>query len=127
MAREGPAVLLIRHGETAWSKSGQHTSRTDIELTEEGRVLAERLGRRLAGRRFALVLTSPMRRARDTAVLAGLADGAEVTEDLHEVGYGSYEGLTTPEIRASAPAGTCGTTARRTASPWRTPAHAPIG
>jgi probable phosphoglycerate mutase len=99
MARAGPAVLLIRHGETEWSRSGQHTSRTDVPLTGEGRARADALGRRLAGRRFAVVLTSPMRRARDTAALAGLGDEAEVTEDLHEVGYGSYEGRTTREIR----------------------------
>jgi probable phosphoglycerate mutase len=103
MARAGPAVLLIRHGETEWSRSGQHTSRTDVPLTDAGRALAEALGRRLAGRSFALVLTSPMRRARDTAALAGLGDGSEVTEDLHEVGYGSYEGRTTRAIREERP------------------------
>ena len=89
----GPAVLLIRHGETAWSKSGQHTSRTDIDAHRGGaRPAPRRSAGGSPGARFALVLTSPMRRARDTAALAGLGDGAEVTEDLHEVGYGSYEG-----------------------------------
>jgi broad specificity phosphatase PhoE len=104
MARQGPALVLIRHGETEWSRTGQHTSRTDVPLTEAGRARAIALGERLAGRRFALVLTSPMRRARDTAELAGLATGAEIVEDLHEVQYGSYEGRTTPEIREERPA-----------------------
>ena len=103
MARSGPAILLVRHGETEWSRSGKHTSITDVPLTEGGRARAVALGRRLAGRRFALVLTSPMRRARDTAALAGLAGGAEVTEDLHEVAYGAYEGLTTAQIREERP------------------------
>src|SRR6185295_5699296 len=99
MAPDHPSVVLIRHGETAWSRSGQHTSTTDVPLTEEGRRRARALGERLAGRSFALVLTSPMSRARETAALAGLGEKAEVTEDLHEVAYGSYEGRTTPEIR----------------------------
>ncbi|HWT25365.1 MAG TPA: histidine phosphatase family protein [Solirubrobacteraceae bacterium] len=103
MARSGPSILLIRHGETEWSRSGQHTSTSDVPLTEEGRARARALGARLAGRSFALVLTSPMIRARDTAALAGLGDRAEVTEDLHEVAYGSYEGRTTPEIRVERP------------------------
>jgi probable phosphoglycerate mutase len=103
MARTGHAVLLVRHGETEWSRSGQHTSRTDLPLLDEGRAAAEALARRLAGRDFALVLTSPLERARATAQLAGLARGAEVTEDLRELGYGDYEGLTTPEIRDQRP------------------------
>ena len=103
MPRTGPSVLLIRHGETEWSRSGQHTSRTDVSLLDEARPAAEELGRRLAARDFALVLTSPLRRARDTARIAGLADAAEITDDLRELGYGSYEGLTTPEIRAERP------------------------
>ena len=103
MARPGPSVLLIRHGETEWSRSGQHTSTTDIPLTEEGRLRAEGLRGRLAGREFALVLTSPMVRARDTAALAGLGEHAEVIEDLHEVAYGSYEGRTTAGIREERP------------------------
>jgi probable phosphoglycerate mutase len=103
MARSGPTLVLVRHGETAWSRSGQHTSTTDVPLTDEGRRRAQALGRRLAGRDFALVLTSPMVRARDTAALAGLGERAEVTEDLHEVAYGSYEGRTTPEIREERP------------------------
>jgi broad specificity phosphatase PhoE len=103
MARTGPAVLLARHGETEWSRSGQHTSRTDLPLLEEGRPGAEALGRRLAGRRFALVLTSPLVRARETARLAALDGVAEVTDDLRELGYGSYEGRTTAEIRIERP------------------------
>ena len=103
MARTGQEVLLVRHGETEWSRSGQHTSRTDIPLIEEGRERALQLGRRLAERRFSLILSSPLRRAYDTAKLAGLADDAEVTDDLVEFGYGEYEGRTTPEIREERP------------------------
>jgi broad specificity phosphatase PhoE len=103
MARAGPSVLLIRHGETEWSRSGRHTSTTDVPLTDEGRRLATALRARLEGHAFALVLTSPMIRARDTAALAGLGGAAEVTEDLHEVAYGAYEGRTTPEIREERP------------------------
>jgi len=103
MARTGQEVLLVRHGETEWSRSGQHTSRTDIPLIEEGRERALELGRRLAERRFSLILSSPLRRAYDTAKLAGLADDAEVTDDLVEFGYGEYEGRTTPEIREERP------------------------
>lgn len=103
MARTGPAVLLIRHSETEWSRSGRHTSRTDLPLLDEGRPRAEALGRRMAGRSFALVLTSPLTRARETAELARLAEVAEVTDDLRELGYGSYEGLTTVGIRAERP------------------------
>jgi broad specificity phosphatase PhoE len=96
-------VLLVRHGETEWSRSGQHTSRTDLPLLDEGRARAEALARRLAGRRFALVLSSPMTRALETARLAGLTDELEITEDLHELGYGEYEGLTTAGIRVERP------------------------
>jgi broad specificity phosphatase PhoE len=103
MARNGPAVLLVRHGETEWSRSGQHTSRTDLPLLEEGRPGAEALGRRLASRSFALILSSPMTRARETARLAGLDGAAEVVDDLRELGYGSYEGRTTAEIRVERP------------------------
>jgi broad specificity phosphatase PhoE len=96
-------VVLVRHGETEWSASGKHTSVTDVPLLESGRRDAERLRERLAARDFRLVLTSPRARARDTAVLAGLGDAAEVDEDLVEIDYGEYEGLTTPEIRESRP------------------------
>jgi broad specificity phosphatase PhoE len=103
MARTGHAVLLVRHGETEWSRSGQHTSRTDLPLLDEGRPGAEALGRRLASRSFALVLCSPMTRARETARLAGLDGVVEVADDLRELGYGSYEGRTTAEIRVERP------------------------
>jgi broad specificity phosphatase PhoE len=103
MPRHDNSVFLVRHGETEWSASGKHTSRTDIELTPEGERAARALGERLAGREFALILTSPLRRARDTADLAGFAGRYEVDEDLREFDYGSYEGLTTPEIREQRP------------------------
>ncbi|MDT0348855.1 acid phosphatase [Pseudonocardia charpentierae] len=111
MASHDPAsdpgrIVLLRHGQTEWSASGQHTSRTDIPLTDRGRVLAEEtaeLGRRiLRDRPPALVLTSPRARARTTAELAGLhAD--RVDDRLVEWDYGSYEGLTTDQIRADQP------------------------
>jgi broad specificity phosphatase PhoE len=94
-----PQAWLVRHGETAWSKSGQHTGRTDVPLTDAGRAQAKRLSRKLGHRKFALVLSSPMSRALDTARLAGFGDRIEVAPDLHEWNYGRYEGLTTPEIR----------------------------
>ncbi|MDP9293310.1 MAG: histidine phosphatase family protein [Actinomycetota bacterium] len=96
-------ILLVRHGETEWSRSGRHTGTSDIELTEAGRAAAARLGERLAGLELALVLTSPLKRARDTCVLAGLGDRAVVDDDLRELDYGDYEGLTTPEIRRTRP------------------------
>ncbi|MBO0874061.1 MAG: histidine phosphatase family protein [Pseudonocardia sp.] len=95
----------MRHGETEWSATGRHTSRTDVPLTEAGRALAGAAGRVLAGLRgsdpFALELTSPRRRAVDTAALAGLAP--TVDQRLTEWDYGEYEGLTTPRIRESVP------------------------
>jgi broad specificity phosphatase PhoE len=97
------SIVLVRHGETEWSASGQHTSVTDVPLLESGRRVAERLRDRLAGRDFARVLSSPRERARVTAELAGFADVLEIDEDLVEVDYGEYEGLTTPEIRAQRP------------------------
>ena len=96
-------VFLIRHGETEWAATGRHTSVTDVPLTEAGRRAAERLRPRLAGRDLALVLASPRARARDTAVLAGFGDAARIDEDLVELAYGAYEGLTTPEIRRERP------------------------
>jgi probable phosphoglycerate mutase len=96
-------IVLVRHGETEWSATGKHTSTTDVPLLESGRRDAERVRERLAGRDFALVLTSPYTRARATAVLAGLGDLAQVDEDLAEFNYGEYEGLTTPEIRETRP------------------------
>jgi probable phosphoglycerate mutase len=100
---EGRSVYLIRHGETEWSASGKHTSITDVELTEAGRRGAERLRDVLAGLDLSLVLVSPRARARLTAELAGLGDRAEVDEDLAELAYGEYEGLTTDEIREGRP------------------------
>ena len=95
-------VWLVRHGETEWSRDHKHTSVTDLPLTDAGREVAGRLRDRLAGTRFDHVLTSPRRRARDTATLAGFAD-AQVDEDLVEWGYGAYEGVTTAEIRQTVP------------------------
>jgi broad specificity phosphatase PhoE len=94
---------LIRHAETEWSKSGRHTGRTNVPLTDTGRERARQLASRLAERRFALVLVSPLDRARETARLAGLGDASEVREDLLEWDYGDYEGITTAEIRKDRP------------------------
>ncbi len=96
-------LWLVRHGETEWSKSGQHTGRTDIPLTAMGERQAQALGRFLAGRSFALVLTSPLGRARETCRLAGFAAAAQVTDDLLEWNYGIYEGRTTASVRAEQP------------------------
>lgn len=96
-------VYLARHGETEWSLSGQHTGITDIPLTENGRNLAKRLAPVLATVRFALVLTSPLERARKTCELAGLGAHAEIDRDLMEWNYGEYEGLTPKQIDAQAP------------------------
>jgi len=96
-------VYLARHGETEWSLSGQHTGITDIPLTENGRNLAKRLAPALATERFALVLTSPLERARKTCELAGLGAHAEIDRDLMEWNYGEYEGLTPKQIDAQAP------------------------
>ena len=96
-----PEVLLLRHGETVGSASGRHTGRTDVELTDRGRAQARALGPAAADRSFALVLTSPLRRATETCRLAGL-DGT-VDPDLREWDYGDYEGRTTPEIRTEVP------------------------
>ncbi|MGW1343654.1 histidine phosphatase family protein [Kribbella sp. NPDC002412] len=95
-------LFLIRHGETEWSKSGKHTSVTDLPLTAEGERVAASLKSRLAGETFELVLTSPRERARRTAELAGFPE-AEVEEDLVEWDYGDYEGITTAEIRKTVP------------------------
>ncbi len=94
-------IVLVRHGETEWSASGRHTSTSDVPLTERGRHAARALKQRLAGREFALVLASPRIRARETAQLAGFTP--DIDEDLAEVDYGDYEGLTTPEIRETRP------------------------
>jgi probable phosphoglycerate mutase len=96
-------IWLVRHGETEWSKGGQHTGRTDIPLTAAGEQQARALGRHLAGRRFERVFTSPLGRARETCRLAGHGDGAEVSEDLLEWNYGVWEGRRTADIRLEQP------------------------
>lgn len=103
MSQPLPTIYLARHGETAWSLTGQHTGRTDIPLTERGERNARRLGQRLEGLAFALVLTSPLRRAARTCELAGYGARAEVTPDLVEWDYGQYEGRTSADIHAQRP------------------------
>lgn len=97
------SVFAIRHGETAWNLSGQHTGTTDIPLTDNGRRLAESMRPALANENFALVLVSPMQRARQTCELAGLGARAETDRDLMEWNYGDYEGLTPGQIAEKAP------------------------
>ncbi len=96
-------VVLVRHGETEWSLGGQHTSRTDLPLIPAGRDRARALAEELGGRDWALVLSSPLRRARETCELAGLGSQAVLEDDLREWDYGEYEGLTTPQIRERSP------------------------
>ncbi len=105
-------IYLVRHGETEWSAAGKHTGRTDVPLTARGRDQARSLGTRLAGHRFALVLTSPLSRAAETARLAGFSD-AERAADLKEWDYGEFEGRTTPDIQEEIPGWTIWT------GPWR--------
>ncbi len=100
MDERAPELWIIRHGETEWSRTGRHTGRTDLPLAPAGEEQATALRARLAGRRFALVLSSPLRRAWDTCRLAGLGDAARASDDLLEWNYGAYEGRTTADIRS---------------------------
>ncbi len=103
MSDELPVVYLARHGETAWSLTGQYTGLTDLPLTEQGERTAQRLGERLQGIPFAKVWTSPLQRAVRTCQLAGFGDVAEIDPDLVEWNYGAYEGRRTAEIIAERP------------------------
>ncbi len=96
-------LVIVRHGETEWSRTMRHTGNTDLALTQEGEAQARSVAERLAGREFALVLSSPLQRALRTAELAGYGDRAEPDDDLRERDYGDYEGLTTKEIRRERP------------------------
>jgi broad specificity phosphatase PhoE len=98
-----PMIYLARHGETAWSLTGQHTGLTDLPLTEVGERDAHRLGRRLSGIKFSKVFTSPLQRARRTSELAGFGSVAEIDPDLVEWNYGEYEGKRSVEIHAENP------------------------
>jgi broad specificity phosphatase PhoE len=103
MASPDQKVFTIRHGETEWSLSGQHTGTTDIPLTDNGRRLAERIRPVLSKEKFELVLTSPLQRARATCQLSGLGDHAIIDCDLAEWNYGQYEGLTSGQIHEKVP------------------------
>ena len=103
MSETLPVVYLARHGETAWSFSGQHTGLTDLPLTERGERNARRLAERLKGLSFSKVFSSPLQRAMRTCELAGFGDRAEIDRDLLEWNYGEYEGLRTQEIHAKRP------------------------
>jgi probable phosphoglycerate mutase len=98
-----PQVHLVRHGETAWSLSGQHTGRTDMPLTEAGEAAARGVADRLKGLSFSAVWSSPSQRAYNTSVLAGFGAGSVKNDDLQEWDYGAYEGLTTKQILAERP------------------------
>jgi len=99
----GHEVVIVRHGETAWSRAQRHTGRTDQPLTDHGRVEARELAAVLRSRTFAAVFSSPLQRALDTAKLAGYGERAAVDPDLQEWDYGEYEGMTSAEIRATRP------------------------
>ena len=103
MKQTFPQVYLVRHGETAWSISGQHTGRTDIPLTARGEQAAQELSPRLKDLSVARVFISPLQRARQTAALAGFGKSAEADPDLMEWDYGDYEGRRTVDIRAERP------------------------
>jgi broad specificity phosphatase PhoE len=99
MVEERHEVVIVRHGETEWSRAGKHTGRTDVPLTDAGRGQAQLVGAALRSRRFAAVWTSPLSRALETCRLAGFGDSAVRKTELAEWDYGEYEGRTTPEIR----------------------------
>ena len=103
LARENRTVYLFRHGETEWSLNGRHTGVTDIPLTDKGRTVAQLLRPLLSKETFALVITSPLQRARETCELAGLGQFARIDPELIEWNYGEYEGLTTKQIRSTTP------------------------
>jgi probable phosphoglycerate mutase len=103
MAAMDLELWLIRHGETAWSLSGAHTSRTDIPLTDRGRERARKIHEYLHGKTFSMVLTSPLQRARETCRIAGYGDVAQIDDDLTEWNYGAYEGRTTKDIQKEIP------------------------
>src|SRR6516162_107783 len=103
MSETLPVVYLARHGETAWSLSGQHTGLTDLSLTERGERNARSLGDRLHGLSFAKVFTSPLQRARKTCELSGFGSKAEIDRDLVEWNYGEYEGRTSADILKQRP------------------------
>jgi broad specificity phosphatase PhoE len=103
MAERPPELWIVRHGETAWSRTGRHTGRTDVPLTPAGEEQAAALRGRLGARPFSLVLSSPLSRAWDTCRLAGLGDAARATDDLLEWDYGAYEGRTTADIQREVP------------------------
>ena len=109
-----PRLWVVRHGETEWAKLGRHTGSTDVPLTELGRSQAVAAGRKVAGQRFALVLSSPLARALETAQIAGFGARVETVDDLREWNYGQDEGRTTEEIRQDRPGWTI----------WR---HGPLG
>lgn len=103
MSSPFPELYLVRHGETEWSRSGRHTGRTDIPLTEAGEAAARGVAGRLQGLAFAAVWSSPSLRARTTCTLAGFGAGAVIKDDLAEWDYGAYEGITTRQILAERP------------------------
>lgn len=103
MSERKPEIVLVRHGETEWSRAWAHTGRTDIPLTDTGRREAGMVEARLRGSQFTKVLSSPLQRAFETCRLAGFADGAQLRDDLMEWDYGAYEGRTTVDIRIERP------------------------
>jgi broad specificity phosphatase PhoE len=103
MSSPDQEVVLVRHGETEWSRTGKHTGNTDVPLTDAGQRRALAVGEALAGRDFALVLTSPLQRALETCRLAGFGDSAEIRDELREWDYGAYEGRKTVDIRQERP------------------------